>query len=556
MYNEFFGFKEKPFNVTPDPRFLYLSPAHQEALATMIYGIKERRGFVSVIGEIGTGKTTLLHTLFDELGNDVQTAFIFNTKINFRQLMHNILIELELTPGSTNKALLLNQLNDFLIKKLALNEIVALIIDEAQNLSSSVLEELRMLSNLETTKHKLLQILLVGQPELDAKLRNHNLRQLKQRIGINCYLTPLNREEQKKYIEHRLNIAGRSVQQIFSEPALELIFKSSKGIPRIINILCDNALLSAYSKGIRKIDKPILEEIISEYERNETPIEPINEKAEATANHRKPKKSKKMVIAALILLLALQSLLIGIFLYRNKFNSLSQILNIFSPNSSVLSQQNTSPPEQTDELATDEKKNESPTLPQQPLNTLEPVRVTEQTPIEQILARTEKTSTSIPAEGIPAVEITVPDPSPPLEKKLISVSAREGDIVSALALVEYGTINDTLIDIVRRANPDIPDLNLIEIGQTINLPTLDITNFILENENGFYTIHHSTFSAYANALRLHRKLEGKNYPSSITPVRVLGKDSWYRVTVGDFNSFSAALEYAKNTKLDGSIYQF
>ena len=200
MYTEFFGFKEKPFNVTPDPRYLYLSPSHQEALATMLYGIQERRGFVSIIGEIGTGKTTLLHTLFNELSNDVKTVFIFNTKINFKQLLQNILIELELTPAGNNKVLLLNQLNDFLIKILSLNENVALIIDEAQNLSSSVLEELRMLSNLETSKEKLLQIVLVGQPELDFKLRSHNLRQLKQRIGINCYLTPL------KHMKIRKNI--------------------------------------------------------------------------------------------------------------------------------------------------------------------------------------------------------------------------------------------------------------------------------------------------------------------------------------------------------------
>ncbi len=339
MYTEFFRFKEKPFNVTPDPRFLYLSPAHQEALATMLYGIQERRGFVSVIGEIGTGKTTLLHTLFNELSPDIQTVFIFNTRVNFKQLLQNILIDLGLTPEGNNKALLLNQLNEFLIKKLALNENVALIIDEGQNLSPSVLEEIRMLSNLETTKDKLLQIVLVGQPELDLKLRSHNLRQLKQRIGINCYLTPLNNEDQRKYIEHRLNIAGSSTNHIFTEKALELICQSAKGIPRIINILCDNSLLSAYSRDMKKIDHNIVQEVISDYERDESPLEEISSTVSIQNKTRKPGKK---LITALYILVILQFLFIAFFFYMNNSSYFKQLLNNLSSNIASPSKQTNS----------------------------------------------------------------------------------------------------------------------------------------------------------------------------------------------------------------------
>jgi len=326
MYTKFFGFTDKPFNVTPDPRFLYLSPSHQEALASMIYGIRERRGFVTIIGEVGTGKTTLLHTLFKELDKDTTTIFIFNTKVNFNQLLQNILIELELIPKSSNKSELLHQLNDFLIEKLSLDENVALIIDEAQNLPSTVLEELRMLSNLETPREKLLQILLVGQPELDFKLRSPKLRQLKQRIGINCYLAPLNNEERIKYVQHRLTVAGCNDGHLFSHKALELLCNHSGGIPRIINILCDNALLSAYGKDQKRIDTGIIEDVISDHESS---MPPTNEKNKVitTVPEERKKISIKPSLAIVFLLAIIALLIIVISAYRNNHIHLDQLMH-------------------------------------------------------------------------------------------------------------------------------------------------------------------------------------------------------------------------------------
>lgn len=272
MYTQFFGFIDKPFNLTPDPKFLYLSPSHQEALSSMIYGIRERRGFVSIIGEVGTGKTTLLHTLFKELDKEIKTIFIFNTIIDFNQLLQNILRELELTPKNNNKSELLNQLNDFLREILSLGENVALIIDDAQNIPSAVLEELHLLSNLVTDGEKLLQIILVGQPELDFKLRSPNLRQLKQRIGINCYITPLNYDQSINYITHRLNIVEAD-NSVFTPDALKLICEFSRGIPRLINTICDNALLMGFGKGERIIDHTIANDVIADLDDNrDTPM--------------------------------------------------------------------------------------------------------------------------------------------------------------------------------------------------------------------------------------------------------------------------------------------
>ena len=193
--NSFYGFSEEPFNVTPDPRFLYLTPSHREALASMMYAIKERKGFISITGEVGTGKTTLVHTLLMKLDTQVKAVFIFHTHISFEELLKAILTELDIPVLDGGKAGLLHAFNESLIRRLSQNENVALIIDEAQNLGKEVLEELRLLSNLETPKSKLLQIVLVGQPELEAKLDSPDLRQLKQRIGIRRKVEPLPPEE-------------------------------------------------------------------------------------------------------------------------------------------------------------------------------------------------------------------------------------------------------------------------------------------------------------------------------------------------------------------------
>ncbi|MGD0917413.1 MAG: AAA family ATPase [Thermodesulfobacteriota bacterium] len=262
MYTQFYGFSEKPFNITPDPRFLYQTVDHREALASMIYGIKERKGFIAITGEVGTGKTTLIFTLLKELQGGVKTVFIFHTNITFVQLLVNILSELEIPIPDEKETTLLRGLYDYLIRGLSRNENLTIIIDEAQNLSREVMEGLRMLSNLETATSKLLQIILVGQPELDVKLNAADLRQLRQRIEIKRQLRPLSRKECQEYIDHRLKLVGSSSLQIFTPESISLICDYGKGIPRTINILCDNALLIGYGLSRKKIDASILYEAV------------------------------------------------------------------------------------------------------------------------------------------------------------------------------------------------------------------------------------------------------------------------------------------------------
>jgi len=244
----------------------------------MIYGIRERRGFISISGEVGTGKTTLIYSLLGRLDESVKTVHIFHTKATFEELLKNILLELEVPNIQEGKIDLLRLLNEYLIQKLAHGENLAVIIDEAQNLSPDVLEELRMLSNLETPKTKLLQIVLVGQPELETKLNSEELRQLKQRIGIRRRISRLNEEESREYIDHRLKLVGSRSSAVFTPEALSQIRQYAGGIPRIINILCDSGFLIGYGLSKKRIDASIIQEVIRDMEgstwANSTPPEP------------------------------------------------------------------------------------------------------------------------------------------------------------------------------------------------------------------------------------------------------------------------------------------
>lgn len=264
MYTKFYGFSERPFDVAPDPRFLFLTGNHREALASMIYGLKERKGFVSVTGEIGTGKTVLIHTLLRNLDGKTRVIHLSHTNITFEQLLKTVFLELALPFSDPEKHVLLHDLHGHLLRKWRLGENVALIIDEAQNLSKEVMEEIRMLSNLETATAKLIQVLLVGQPELEAKLNCDDLRQLKQRIGIRRRIKPLDHDECCRYIEHRLELVGSRTQAVFAPGAISLIYTHTKGIPRSINILCDNAFLIGFSREQKRITTGVVEEVIAD----------------------------------------------------------------------------------------------------------------------------------------------------------------------------------------------------------------------------------------------------------------------------------------------------
>ena len=260
MYCEFYQLREPPFNVTPDPKFLYLNARYREAIASLNYGITQRKGFITLIGEAGTGKTTLLNKLLEELDAKTKSVFIFNTNVTFEEILEYMFAEFALPVHNGKKLYMLQRLNSFLLEELRGGGNVALLIDEAQDLEFSVLEDLRLLSNLETAKEKILQIVLSGQPELGQKLSNPILRQLRQRIGINCRLLPLSHDEITEYIQYRLQAAGCPDLKLFSREAEEQVYHFSRGIPRLVNVVCDNALVIGYALGKKRIGADLVTE--------------------------------------------------------------------------------------------------------------------------------------------------------------------------------------------------------------------------------------------------------------------------------------------------------
>jgi general secretion pathway protein A len=276
MYQTFFGLRESPFNVNPDPRYLFLTKQMQESLAGLTYGIQNRKGFILLTGEVGTGKTTLLNRLLDWLhGQRVATAYIFNSNLDVNQLFDFIMAEFEIPCETREKSQVLLRLNQWLLDRYRGGETAVLIVDEAQNLSSEVLEEIRLLTNLETSTEKLLQIVLTGQPELEEKLKLPQLRQLRQRITLRCRTAPLSLEETFGYVAERLRIAGANGEPVFSKEAIQTVHRYSLGIPRVVNLLCEHSLINAYVDSIRPVPSPLVEEVAREFQLHE--IAPIAE---------------------------------------------------------------------------------------------------------------------------------------------------------------------------------------------------------------------------------------------------------------------------------------
>ncbi|MGB8782180.1 MAG: AAA family ATPase [Terriglobales bacterium] len=263
MYKSFYHLQRNPFEITPDPSFLFPTMRHNEALATLYYGVTSHRGFVVLTGEVGTGKTLILRSLLGLLQRrDVAFALIFNPTLSPMEFLRYIARDFGLTIGDKAKDELIHVLNGFLLQRHQKKLTTILVVDEAHHLSPEILEEIRLLTNLETSQQKLLQIVLAGQPELDQKLDSHELRQLKQRIALRCHLDPLSLNETREYMTRRLKIAGATgVNQIFSSPAIEAVFSHSRGIPRLINTICENALLAGYAQHAATITSEIIDDV-------------------------------------------------------------------------------------------------------------------------------------------------------------------------------------------------------------------------------------------------------------------------------------------------------
>ena len=285
MYCEYYGLMKRPFEMTPDPSFLYLGEAHREGLATLVYGIQSGKGFVMLTGEVGTGKTTLLHALLGQLDSSTASAFIFNPRLEPLDFFHMLFSELGIEEPCETKSEYLLRLNDFLIERLERGESTVLIVDEAQNLSAELLEEIRLLSNLETSTSKLIQIMLVGQPELNQMLAKPELRQLRQRIALRHQLRPFDEGETADYVDERLRRAGYAGKAIFKRKAIRELYAVTGGTPRLLNVVCDGALLLGYSRDQTTLDASDIREVAQDLE-----LDPVKDGAAPEPSGRKRKR--------------------------------------------------------------------------------------------------------------------------------------------------------------------------------------------------------------------------------------------------------------------------
>jgi general secretion pathway protein A len=266
VYLDYYGLTEPPFDITPNPRFLFYSAKHREAFNHLLYGIRERKGFVQMTGEVGAGKTTLCRAMLEQLDGRYSTALILNPIMSASELVKAIALEFGLPVHGLDRLDTIGVINEFLLQQIERGKETVLIIDEAQDLTDELLEQVRLLSNLETDNRKLLQIILFGQPELRARLNNHRLRQLRQRITVRYHLSPLNRYEVTRYVQHRLHVSGGNGTPCFTRPALWRVYKYSKGIPRLVNAVCDKALLAGFVQQQERIDFRMVGQAVRELE--------------------------------------------------------------------------------------------------------------------------------------------------------------------------------------------------------------------------------------------------------------------------------------------------
>jgi general secretion pathway protein A len=617
MYCEFYQLTERPFNVTPDPKFLYLNARYREAISSLNYGITQRKGFVTLIGEAGTGKTTLLNKLLEDLDPTTKSVFIFNTKVTFEEILEYIFAEFDLPVHNGKKLYMLQRLNAFLLDELRAGSNVALLIDEAQDLEFSVLEDLRLLSNLETAKEKILQIVLSGQPELGQKLSNPVLRQLRQRIGINCRLLPLSGDEITQYIQYRLKAAGCPDPKLFTREAEESIYHFSRGIPRLVNIVCDNALVIGYALGKKRIGADVITEAAADLLSNEDAVEDANTQRTSVSaiavDAPAPSRWRaRLAVMALLIVAVAVGLLSGgrTMLQQHNEGPLAAVsappkLEVIRPGSQarggVVELPVARPAEKLKDVAAavpEANVPDEPTSAPKVNVAAEPLlptgavdsgpgkrgendsgagphsakvdtgaraasqekypatahetaaggeegseaafaaayagpaqdlaRVVSVAPPEQrgpaVDTLVDKPASKVNASASraePVQEGKAPEPAPAGEgagapanhgldrqprldgMQFAQVAVRGGDSMTAIALRKYGQATYTILDLLKLANPQLKDINMLSIGETIRLPELGDGFPILRDGSGRYSllVHSSRQGTRASALQ-------------------------------------------------------
>jgi general secretion pathway protein A len=649
MYCEFYQLREPPFNVTPDPKFLYLNARYREAIASLNYGITQRKGFITLIGEAGTGKTTLLNKLLEELDTKTKSVFIFNTNVTFEEILEYMFAEFALPVHNGKKLYMLQRLNSFLLEELRGGGNVALLIDEAQDLEFSVLEDLRLLSNLETAKEKILQIVLSGQPELGQKLSNPILRQLRQRIGINCRLLPLSRDEITEYIQYRLQAGGCADLKLFSREAEEQIYHFSRGIPRLVNVVCDNALVIGYALGKKRIGADVISEAAADLlsvepareEPDERPIE-VSAPPPSTAPQSRW-RSRLGVIGLVVAAMVLGLLSVGRTVLNKhaeehaapahearklevirpgsepqgagievalsgsedadnskpragvavaaapprRAGSAGSDVAKAAPSVEQIGDSRADPPARAsdthgveiaavpkeapllvapakdappggarpaervegqrgtlDRGATEQVRAAAQPAPVAPARVVAPA-VVAAVP-KEAPAKPEAGEAQAPVKGLPSsASVAAPGdsgalsaesgPAPRLDGvNFENVVVRNGDSMSQIAVRKYGQASYTILDLLKLANPELTDIDVIAVGQTIRLPQLDEGFPILNDGAGHYALLVFSTPQAHRAESFERVLRDRGLEAHVLAANAGSQKRMYRVVLAGF----------------------
>ena len=548
-YIQYYGLSVNPFDISPDPKFFFPSESHKEALASLLYVVRERKGFMLVVGEDGTGKTVLINHLIKSLDENVNVVCFPQGNLSFEQMLKEILVKLELPLGRIIKGTMLHQLNEYLIQNLARGKNLVLIIDEAQDISNDVMEELRLISNLETSTSKLLQIIFVGQPKTETKLNTRGLRQLKQRIGTISRITRLSPAESTEYIDHRLQLAGCNSDAVFSPEALALICKYADGVPQKINLLCHNALF----KGFERSEKPIPASTVRDIRNEEHLL--ADEKAEDTVtdDEQKPRfesaKRNAWLKRTLYFCLAAGCIIIAVFLGKDYLKHIPEIPQpVTSLKPPAVSEVITKAPV-PEEVAT-----KAPVIEQ----------VVTKAPLIET-ATVSKTSQVESSEGNqPATSPSVPTDSPKQSvasakteiryKRIVDIG--KGANLSSLILNNYNQVNTTLMDFVMAFNPKIANPHLILIDQKIRIPEITESNLITQSSDGSIWAHIGTFLTGKEALKYKNFINITDKAIEIIPRKVSPDETWFRVMAGPFTNEEDCLKTIQALRQKGLLPAF
>ncbi len=558
MYLEHFGLRESPFSLTPDPRYLFMSDGHKEALAAMVYGVQERRGFVLVVGEVGTGKTTLIRHLLAHFEDNVRTCYVFNTLVSFEELLEAILRDLGLTCHSHRRVDMIEGLNEFLINEAEAGRCVVLIIDEAQHLSSAVLEDLRMLSNLETSRSKLLQIMLVGQPELLRRLAQPSLRQLRQRIALVAELKPLTFRETTQYIGHRLSVAGCRQGVPFTRAALRRLYAASGGIPRLVNVLADQAMILAFGDGASRVRHRVVRQAAKE--RSFSPRSSwLTERADsirptAARRARSPSRRRRLPVPILVSAAALAALVLVVWSVPDVIERLRWKPSAVSTDATMKGMSGASlnlvATEGANTVATEAQT--VATEARTAVATEAPTAATEApTVVGPGPAATAITAPELPprTDRLDGGEPPAPTTTVATLGKTREIVVRSGDTFGSIIRNAYGQSSLTLLDHVVQANPTVRDVNVLEVTQRLRLPPYNPMAMVRQQGKARYLVHVATVPS-AEMVEQIRSAVARHRRSIYTvEVRLTHNVSGHRILIGDFDDRTQAEEFARSFRL-------